>query len=342
MIICDSLSLRGAASLAFLVTALAASPAAAQAQDQATARALFNEARGLMSQGKFDEACPKLEAASKLYAGSGVLLNLGDCYEHVGRTASAWNEFGEAASAAERAGRADDQTEAQKRQAALDSKLSKIVIRVAKAAPGLVIKRDGTALDSGAWGLAIPVDPGPHTVTAEGAGRLPWSTTVRITDPGKTVTVDVPDSAQGGGVARVVAPVPLAPPAPPPRSPVAAPPSEPPSPTLVETPQGGSTSYWTGRRIAGVVVSGVGVVGLGVGGIVGLVAKSKFSTAEGETGSLRANDSASAVSLGNAATGLVIGGAVVAAAGLVVWLTAPRAPVQVGANIGQVVLRGSF
>jgi hypothetical protein len=35
-------------------------------------------------------------------------------------------------------------------------------------------------------------------------------------------------------------------------------------------------------------------------------------------------------------------GAVVAAAGLVVWLTAPSAPVQVGTNGGQMLLRGSF
>jgi hypothetical protein len=331
MTTCDSFPLRSVASLAFLVTALAASPAQAQAQDQAAARALFNDARDLMGQGKFDQACPKLEAASKLYSGSGVLLNLGDCYEHLGRTASAWNEFGEAASAAERTGRADDQAEAKKRQGALDPKLSKIVIRVAKAAPGLVVKRDGTALDPAAWGIAIPVDPGSHTVTAEGGGRSPWSTTVNVTDAAKTVTVDVPDSSPSAAGPPGVAAVSLAsPPAP---APVAAP---------SETPSGGSTSYWTGRRVGGVVVAGVGVIGFGVGGILGLAAKSKFNFAEGEASPARETDSASAVSLGNAATGLVIGGAVVAAAGLLVWLTAPSARVQVGTNGGQMLVRGTF
>jgi hypothetical protein len=333
MTTCDSLPLRSIASLAFLVMALGASPARAQAQDQAAARALFNDAHDLMSQGKFDQACPKLEAASKLYAGSGVLLNLGDCYEHLGRTASAWNEFGEAVSAAERTGRADDQAEAKRRQAALDPKLSKIVIHVAKVSPGLVVKRDGTALDPAAWGIAIPVDPGEHNVTAEGAGRAPWSTTVNMADPGKTVTVDVPESAQGPAVSPVVASVPL--PSPPPQAPASvAPPAE--------TPSGGSTSYWTGRRVGGVVAAGAGVVGLGVGGILGLVAKSKFSSAEKESSTSRVTDSSSAVSLGDVATGVVIGGAVVTAAGLMVWLTAPSAPVQVGANAGQVFVRGSF
>jgi hypothetical protein len=263
-------------------------------------------------------------------------LNLGDCYEHLGRTASAWNEFGEAVSAAERAGRADDQAEAQKRQSALDPKLSKIVIHVAKASPGLVVKRDGTALDSAAWGIAIPVDPGSHTVTAEGVGRSPWSTTVNVTDLGKTVTVDVPDSTPSPVVSPVVAPVPVvpeSPPLPPLQASVAGP---------AETPRGGSTSYWTGQRIGGVAVAGVGVVSLGVGGILGLAAKSKFNSAEGEPSPLRETDSASAVSLGNVATGFVIAGAVVAAAGLVVWLTAPSARVQVGMKGGQVLVKGSF
>jgi hypothetical protein len=336
MTTCDSLPLRTVASIAFLWTALAASPAHAQAQDQATARVLFNDARDLMTQGKFAEACPKLEAASKLYSGSGVLLNLGDCYEHVGRSASAWNEFGEAASAAERAGRANDQAEAKKRQAALDPKLSKIAIRVATAAPGLVVKRDGTPLDPAVWGIAIPVDPGAHTVTAEGAGRSPWSTTVNVVEPGKTVTVDVPDSTPSAGGLPVVAPIPGS--APPPRVPLATPASEAPA----AAPGSGTTAYWTGRRVGGFAITGVGVVGLGVGGIIGLVAESKFSSAKNEASPARETDSESAVRLGNVATGVVIGGAVVAAAGLVVWLTAPSAPVQVGTNGGQMLLRGSF
>src|SRR6202040_2283990 len=117
-----------------------------------TARALFNEARELMKAGQYDEACPKLEAATRLHEGSGLLLNLGDCYEHIGRTASAWTEFGEAASAAERLGRAMDQAEAPKRRPAMEPRLSRLAIRVSKEARGLVVKRDGTALDRGAWG----------------------------------------------------------------------------------------------------------------------------------------------------------------------------------------------
>ena len=92
-----------AASLA--VVTLAPRMLRAQAEDQAAARALFNEGRELLTAGRYAEACPKFEAARKLYASAGILLNLGDCYERLGRTASAWTEFGEAVSLARRTAR---------------------------------------------------------------------------------------------------------------------------------------------------------------------------------------------------------------------------------------------
>src|SRR5688572_27022649 len=87
-------------------------PAHAQAENQAAARALFEEARDLAKAGNYSAACPKFEAANRLYASPGALLNLADCYEHLGRTASAWSQFGEAASVAERADRSDVAEEA--------------------------------------------------------------------------------------------------------------------------------------------------------------------------------------------------------------------------------------
>jgi hypothetical protein len=48
------------------------------------------------------------------------------------------------------------------------------------------------------------------------------------------------------------------------------------------------------------------------------------------------------VSAGNAATVVFAVGGVLAAAGIVVWLTAPRAPVTVGTNGTEVVVGGAF
>jgi hypothetical protein len=192
---CDLLRLsRALASSTALCVLLASAPAHAQAQDQAAARALFEDGRRLLKEGKYPEACRTLEAASKLYPSPGILLNLGDCFEKVGRTASAWTEFGEAASVAARALRNDQVAEAKRRQSAVEPKLAKLTIRVPNVATGvtIAITRDETELSSVAWGEAIPVDPGPHRIRAEAPGHEPWTTTVVVTSPGQTVTVDVP------------------------------------------------------------------------------------------------------------------------------------------------------
>jgi hypothetical protein len=291
------------------------------AQDQATARALFIDARQLMRAGKYDQACPKLEAASKLYTGSGVLLNLGDCYEHVGRTASAWTEFAEAASAAERDGRADDLAEAKKRQAAIEPRLCRLTISVPHDTPGLEVRRDDTALDRGAWGIPVPVDPGTHAVSAQAPGRVSWSGSVSVSAAGKTASFDVPDLAP----AAAPSPTPSVAPAPAPSTPEPPPPGQ----------------YWTGRRTASAALTGVGVVSLGVGGVLVILAKSKDSAAQNKTTNRNA-DSSNAVSLGNMATVFAGAGAAVAATGLLLWLTAPDAPVQVGANPSGLLLSGRF
>jgi tetratricopeptide (TPR) repeat protein len=180
------------ASAAALSTLLASPVARAQAQDQAAARALFEDGRRLLKNGKYEEACRTLEAARKLYESPGILLNLGDCYEKLGRSASAWTEFGEAAAVAARARRIDQVSEAKRRQAAIEPKLTRLTIRAPGDATGVAITRDQTDIASAAWGEAIPVDPGTHEIHAEAPGHEPWTTTIVVSTAGQTVTVEVP------------------------------------------------------------------------------------------------------------------------------------------------------
>jgi hypothetical protein len=330
---------RATAVLVALATLLTAPLASAQTaalpgaqpgnQDQATARALFNEARALMKAGHYDAACPKLEAAAKAYPSSGVLLNLGDCLEHVGRTASAWTEFGEAVSAAERANRADDAAEAHRRQGALEPKLSRLSITPTKEVPGLVVSRDGIELDRGAWGSAIPVDPGTHTVSAAAPGFEPWSQSANVGGASANVNLVIP--------ALTPTPGPAIPPAPP--TPAAA-------PSTTDATTSPSAPFWTGQRIASASIVGVGAAGLVVSGVLVGLAKSQDDTAKNETGTAKNTDSQSAANQGNVATIVAIVGGAFAVGGAVLWLTAPSAPaagqVQVGTSGTGVLLRGSF
>jgi hypothetical protein len=266
-----------------------------------------------MRAGGYENACPKLEAASALYRGSGILLNLGDCYEHVGRTASAWSAFGEAASAAARLGRADDEAEATRRRAAIEPRLSRLSIVVTKETPNLVVRRDGAHIERGAWATPMPVDPGAHTIDAAAPGHETWTTTVTVSGPGK-VTVPVPELPEQKQA------VPASSASPPGSATAATPPL---APSVHPEPEGDSATYWTGRRLLGASLTAGGALTMGVAGALGFSAKSQYDAATRETGPARQGDSASAVSHGNVAT-IVFGvGAAVAAAGVVVWLTAP-------------------
>jgi hypothetical protein len=305
------------AAIPLFVREAAAQPSA---QDQATARALFNDARDLMKAGRYPEACGKLESASRLYESSGLLLNLGDCYERVGRTASAWTEFGAAVTAAERAGRMDDIAEAQRRQTALEPKLSRLVIRVTADVPGMVVRRDGSELARGAWGEAVPVDPGEHVVIAEAVGRGGWTGKATVTNPGITVIVEVPALAPSAAAAAATRSIGTAA-------------DEPSSPA--------PRPYWTGRRVASASLAGVGVLGVAGGGLLGIVAKLNDNSAEVETTNRHA-DSSSAARLGNLATAVVCAGTALTAAGIVLWLTAPDEQLRVGAAPSGLVVGGSF
>ena len=90
-----------------LFTAQVASAQTGGAGNRAAAEALFNEGRKLAASGKYADACPKFEASQKLDPGLGTLLNLAECYEKIGKTASAWAEYREAIPLARASGSKD-------------------------------------------------------------------------------------------------------------------------------------------------------------------------------------------------------------------------------------------
>jgi hypothetical protein len=308
---------RALAALLVAPLALQAPRAVAQAESGAGARALFEEGRRLIKEGDYADACPKLEAAAKIQASPGVLLNLGDCYEHTNRSASAWAEFADAAAEAARAGRPDQEAEAERRRQLLGPKLARIVVRVSAETPGLGVQRDGVPVDRSAWGSALPVDPGDHVVAAGAAGYASWSASVRIDAPGDVV-VEVPSLT-------AIAPKAVLP------AVHSEQPESPPPPI-----------FWTTPRVAGAGIVGAGAIALGVAGALGLAARGKQNQAEGETSSARVDDSTGAVLEGNVATGFVIGGAAIVVAGIVLWIAAPALRPQGKTSDVHTIFEGTF
>jgi hypothetical protein len=308
-----------------------ATPAFAQApSNKAAAEALFIDGRNLMAQGRQAEACPKFEASQKLEPGIGTMLNLAQCYEATGRTASAWAQYREAIPLARAAASPERENFATERSKALESRLSTLTIRaMGGGADGvaLSVRRDGVSVDPAELGTPIPVDPGPHQVEVTAAGKAPWSTTVQVTGDAATVAVDIPKLAEApsGGAA--------------------------PQPAPAVSPDSGTTPHSSIQKPLGIGVAAAGLVGLGLGTYFGLSAGSKWDDAKAgcrdypyDCSSQALDKQSSASSQATVSTVAFIAGGVAVAAGAVLWLTAGsgEAKTALGVGPGNVVVKGSF
>src|SRR5438552_1412384 len=129
------------------------------ARDPAGAEKLFSEARKLLDAGIYAEACQKLADSQKLDPGVGTLLNLAQCYEKEGRTATAWATYHEAAAAARANGQMDREKRAARAADGLELNLPKLTLTVPDAAAdkGVEVTRNGTPVPQSLWGVSEPV-----------------------------------------------------------------------------------------------------------------------------------------------------------------------------------------
>lgn len=317
------LSLVGIAGMLFLSdTAWAQAPT--PGSDKVAAQALFEDGRALAAAGKYTDACPKFAESERLDPSPSTLLNLANCWEKLGRTATAWATYREAESAASAAKRPDYMDTAERHARTLVPVLARLTIAVQQPIEGLQVKRDGVLVGSAEWGAAIPIDAGSHTLEASAPGYKAWATKVDVTHDGAQVAVTVPPleglpvEAPGPAVTSASAPT----------NPVDSPSSERPPPQLPEERTSGAST----QRTVGLVVGGAGLVGVGVSGVFALIANGKKQDSLGNCRPDHPNQcNANGVSLrndarsaGDVATVAVVAGGVALATGAVVWLMAPR------------------
>jgi hypothetical protein len=286
------------------VIALALGAPRARAQDAtgdtATGIAVFEDGKKLAAAGDWAGACPKFAEAARLYHTAAIFLNLGDCYEHVGKVASAWASWKEAEIMARNAGDTTREEVAAKRGQALAPTLPKfaIVVPPATRIPGLEVRRDGVVVGEGQYGSALPADAGQHTVEATAPGHKTWSTVVRIETNGSSASVEVPALDVLAAPAAVGA---------------------------------GRGPFWSTQRALGVAIGGVGLIGIVVGSAftASMISKNNASMAYCPSDPTKCY--APGVDLRNqafdaahVATGTWIAGALIMSAGLAVFLSAPR------------------
>ena len=299
----------------------------ALAQDNAAAVvALFNEGKQLMAQGKVADACPKFLASYTLEARIGTLMNLANCYETNGQTATAWAKYTEAISLATKQGEKERADYAREHAAALEPKLSKLTVTIGTQAQGFEVKKDGTLMNAAMFGLALPVDPGDHKIEASAPGKKTWSTVINIGKSAdkKTATIPALEDESKVAVAPVPAPAPETKPAPP----VAKTETAPAQPA--ESPK--EASKGSPLKIAGLVIAGVGV-----GSVFGINALGKKSDSDAHCidnrcdaiGTSLREDGRSAGTLSTIFVGV---GAAAIVGGVVLWATAPSASSSVSVS----------
>jgi serine/threonine-protein kinase len=311
-----------AAVTPLLCLALHVSPARAQASasDKAAAEALFDQGLRLMKQNNFSDACPKLEESNRIDPAVGTLLYLGECFERVGKTASAWATFREAASLASNSNQADRARVASSRAQELESKLSRLSVELApdvSRIPGVVVKRGTQRLEPSLYGTPLPVDPGEYRIEVSAPGYETWSTPITVGAAGASASVRVPQLVKAAAEAPATTEAPSTSAGPAPVVGVGAP------PLSAVTDRGMST-----QQTLGLVVGGVGLVGVGLGSYFGIRAISRNSDAEKDCNDDAKCRTSSAITLTNDARQdarfaniFMAAGGVLVATGAVLYLT---------------------
>ena len=273
--------------------------------DAPAAQALFNEAKKLMVDGRWAEACPKLEESQKLDPGIGTEFNLANCYEHTGRSASAWAVFLNVAGEAKAAGQAAREKVARDRAAALEPKVSKLIISVRASDVPVKVTRDGLDVGRSQWATPIPIDAGEHRIVASAPGKKTWEKAVRVAADGVSVTVEVPPLQDDPNARSAES----------------------------EGGENGANEEHPGRtqRLAGIVVGAVGIAAIGVGTYFGLASRSKRDDADSHCNSdnrcdpdgLSLRDDA--LHNGTISTIAFAAGGAALVGGIILFATAPKA-----------------
>jgi hypothetical protein len=285
-----------ALSSCFLVLGLGIIPSQARAEEARAAEAevLFQRGVELMKADDCSDAVPEFLTSQNLDPSSATLLNLGTCYARLGRKATAFKTYRQAASAAQAEKNEALHERAVQAMALLGPSLTKLQIVTPSGTMPLVVRINGELVEN-YDGLPIPLDPGESVIEAAAPGREPWRKKVTADDLGATLVIQVPE---------------LAPARPPPAPSVAA---------------ENTAPDW---RVPAVITAGAGVAAIVAGSVFGISAQRAYDDSlhhcDGDSctqaGIDLRDDARRKATVSTWAFGL---GAVAVATGVVLWVVHP-------------------
>lgn len=316
--------------VATTVGTLVTTTSTARASDETAGVELFERGKAAANRHDWAGACPMFAESFRLLPKVGSVLNLADCEEQLGKLAEARSHWQQGIDLARSTGDARRADFAAQRLSRLDTRVPRLTLRLAPGAPpDTTVSRDGVDVGAASLGVGMPVDPGAHTIVTSAPGRAKHAQDVSLKEGEARTLVVAPGDALPAAAAQ--------------------------------TPEGAtasesSSSTWSGRRTAALVLGGVGVVGLGIGTFFGLTTASKKSDANGHCDASLACDATGVQLLhdahvdGDVSTAAFIVGGVALAVGAVLWFTAPGAETgtaratapSIGLAPNGVLLRGAW
>lgn len=307
--------------LGTIVTALSTSADADS--DEQRAVVLFDKGRKLARDGRCAEAVPVLLESLRYAEGVGPLLNLGNCFETLGKIASAHRYFVKAEQVAAARDDTKRREEASQRARSIEKDVSMLIIHVPAwvRTASTAVRVDGELVAKDQWEKPMPIDPGPHevevssppspkqaeSVTVPGKGaRTEWTATTADRSP---ASISPPSNALHAPVASVE----------PTKEPRAASPRPPAS---------------SSQQSVGLVAGGVGIVGLATSAVFGVLALNAhasvvdqcptYPTCPASNRAALDTENHDASTYGTISTIGVVVGALLLAGGSVLFFTAPR------------------
>jgi hypothetical protein len=183
-------------------------PRASSAQtaaENAHADALFNAGKQLRDAGQLQEACSMFAQSKQIVPAVGITLYLADCYERMGKTSSAWQQFREAEKMAHDHGDDKRAQVARTHAEALEPKLDQLTLSTSAAShDGWEVLLDGVKLPPDHLNHAMVVDPGDHAITVNAPNQPSRTLTAHLDDAHREVTLSIDPPASAGPAAAAV------------------------------------------------------------------------------------------------------------------------------------------
>ena len=168
------------ASFLALALIFGSGPAYAQSTaDLKRARAQFQRGIELEQAGNYTEAIQEFREVGQVRMTAQVRFHIAFCEEGLGRLVTALGGYDLALAEADTVG-PDFKSEVETAITRLKEKIPKILIERGSGADAALVQLDGVDLGASSIGVEVPLDPGPHKVTATAPGYHPFDNTVEV------------------------------------------------------------------------------------------------------------------------------------------------------------------